>query len=49
MTKTVEFNYKGQMIIYYNKVKKNPKLVGVDCGFNAETGKYEVVYTLKNA
>lgn len=43
-TKTFEF--KGQMINYYNKVKNNPKIAFACCGFFVKTG-YTVQYWYK--
>ena len=40
------FEYKGQMINYYNKVRTNSKIEFCVCGFFAETG-YTVMWWYK--
>ena len=40
------FQYKGQMINYFNKVKNNPNVDFVYCGFSSEEG-YYLFYTYK--
>lgn len=40
MTRTKTFEYKGQMINYYNKVRKNDKVTFCVCGLDAEKGYY---------
>jgi hypothetical protein len=47
MTKTYEktFEYKGQMVNYYNKVVANPKVDKCFCGLMG--GAYRVVWTYK--
>lgn len=46
ITKT--FQYKGQMINYYNKVVKNPNISFAICGLFASTG-YTVQYAYNKA
>lgn len=50
MKKTYEkfFEYKGQMINYYNKVRKNPNVGFCMAGFDARAGKYSVMWDYKN-
>ena len=45
MTYTKTFDYKGQMINYYNKIKNNMRIERISFGFNALTGKYELTYS----
>ena len=45
ITKT--FEYKGQMVNYYNKAKANPDIAFICCGFFFDTGKYTVMYSYK--
>ena len=40
------FEYKGQMINYYNKVRTNPNIEFCVCGFFMETG-YTVMWWYK--
>lgn len=47
MMYTKTFTHKGQMINYYNKVKKNKKIDFCMCGFSVEHG-YHVSYTYNN-
>lgn len=46
ITKT--FDYKGQMINYYNKVRKNPNISSCYCYLSASLGCYVVEYAYKN-
>lgn len=46
ITKT--FNYKGQMINYYNKVRKNPNIDFCHCGFSCSYNAYVVEYSYKS-
>ena len=41
------FEFKGQMINYYNKVVKNARYAHCYCYLDAETGKYTVMYWQK--
>lgn len=41
------FEYKGQMINYYNKVRKNPDVDFYMAGFDVKAGKYSVMWTYK--
>jgi len=43
MTKT--FDYKGQMINYYNKVRKNSKVKMCWCGWFSDTMAWTVQWT----
>ena len=43
---TKTFTYKGQMVNYYNKVRKNPKVNMCWCGLFTDTG-YTVQWTYK--
>ena len=38
------FEYKGQMVNYYNKAKANSNIAFICCGFFFDTGKYTVMY-----
>lgn len=42
------FQYKGQMINYFNKVKANPNVDFVMCGHSSEKG-YYCFYTYKKS
>ena len=42
-----KFEYKGQMVNYYNKVQENPNIAWVICGFFFEEGCYTVQYRYK--
>ena len=44
VAKIKTFDFKGQMINYYNKVTKNVRYTHYTCYFDAETGKYTVMY-----
>lgn len=47
---TKKFNYKGQMINYYNKVRNNPGIDFCTCGWfydNDGHGSYTVKYSYK--
>lgn len=44
---TKKFNYKGQMINYFNKVEKNPNISLCCCGFSCTYGCYVVEYCYK--
>lgn len=46
MTKTKTFEYKGQMINYYNKVRKNPNIEFCACGYTVNMG-WTVMYTYR--
>lgn len=46
MTKTKTFEYKGQMINYYNKVRKNPNIEFCACGYTVGMG-WMVMYTYR--
>lgn len=43
--KTKAFDYKGQMINYFNKMKNNPKLTFLMSCMSAETGKWTIYYS----
>lgn len=45
MTYTKTFDYKGQMINYYNKIKNNMNIERISFGLNALTRKYELTYS----
>lgn len=47
ITKT--FEYKGQMINYYNKAKNNPHIDFIVMGLFPDLGGYAVQYTYKKA
>lgn len=44
LAKFKTFEFKGQMINYYNKVVKNARYAHCCCYLDAETGKYTVMY-----
>ena len=47
MTHIKTFDYKGQMINYYNKIKSNPKIdFAIGC-FSAETCAWTIYYNYK--
>lgn len=46
MAKTKNFQYKGQMINYYNKIKNNPDIESVFCFWDAKIG-YAITYIYK--
>ena len=43
----VVFEYRGQMVNYYNKVLKNKKIGFATCGYDVEEGAYTVEYEFK--
>lgn len=45
---TKKFEYKGQMINYFNKVKKNPNISLCYCYFSCEHRGYVVEYCYKS-
>jgi hypothetical protein len=40
----IKFQYKGQMVNYYNKIKDNEKIKRIYCGLDAN-GEYFLEYT----
>ncbi len=44
---TKKFDYKGQMINYFNKVRKNPNISACYCSFSCAHGCYVVEYCYK--
>ena len=48
MTHTKTFDYKGQMINYYNKIKDNMRIESIWFWFDASTGKYILTYSYFN-
>lgn len=47
MMMTKAFDYKGQMINYFNKMKNNPKLVFLMSCMSTQTGKWTIYYEYK--
>lgn len=41
------FEYKGQMINYFNKIKNNPNIDKIWCGWFTATKAYTIYYTYK--
>ena len=48
MKHTITFDYKGQMINYYNKIKNNMRIESIWFWFDASTGKYILTYSYFN-
>ena len=38
------FDYKGQMVNYYNKMRENKKITFMMKYFDCQTGKYTIAY-----
>lgn len=49
MMHSKSFQYKGQMINYYNKVSQNPKVKACYCGYFPTLGGYTVVWWYKDS
>lgn len=47
--KMIAFDYKGQMINYFNKMKNNPKLTFLMSCMSAQTHKWTIYYEYKKA